>query len=240
MLGDECFKLAKEAKDVTPDHIPAYNEELVRLVTQESRYLWRRVVELIQATESSSQQSSSGVFSPSQSTSKPDLSSQPFSNDPADVSRSMESENMQGQVALYVHTIERNKRCLMAYHRKRAEFLQSLLWAVHLAPTMVPQNVSQRLAPEEQNYAREYAKLNMKYRDSVEATLCPNDSLDWALNGEVPPRDLLIEVRVHRDCGEIVTQSGIVNLQAGTQHYLCRSDVEHLLTIGYLEHINPT
>ncbi|KAJ1951090.1 DNA replication protein psf1 [Linderina macrospora] len=128
----------------------------------------------------------------------------------------------------------------MAYHRKRTEFLQSLLWTAHLAPTMVPQSVSQKLAPEEQNYAREYAKLNMKYRDEVEATLCPNDSLDWGLSGEIPPRDLLIEVRVHKDCGEIVTQCGIVNLQAGTQHYLCRSDVEHLLTIGYLEHINPT
>ncbi|KAJ2890304.1 hypothetical protein IWW38_004209, partial [Coemansia aciculifera] len=47
MLGDEAFRLAKEAKDITADHIPAYNDEQVRLVTQETRYLWTRIEEMI-------------------------------------------------------------------------------------------------------------------------------------------------------------------------------------------------
>lgn len=47
----------------------------------------------------------------------------------------------------------------------------------------------------------------------------------------------MIEVRVLKDCGEIVTDSGPVNLQQNTYHYLKRSDVEHLIQQNYVEEI---
>ena len=49
-----------------------------------------------------------------------------------------------------------------------------------------------------------------------------------------PPKDLYIEVRVEKDCGEIFTDSGAVTLERGTTHYLRRSDVEHLIRQGFL------
>ncbi|KAI9500487.1 DNA replication protein psf1 [Coemansia spiralis] len=244
MLGDEAFRLAKEAKDITPDHIPAYNEEQVRLVTQETRYLWTRIEEMIASLNSSASQ---GQVSQQSSAQPVTLSSQTYNtqrysqqqNTMEHISDSqLEANNINGQTALYFLTLSRNKRCLLAYHHRRTQFLRSLLWTLHLAPSLVPGDLSTRLSPEEQNYIREYARLNSVYRDAVESQIYPNDSLDWVADGELPPRDLLIEVRVVKDCGEIVTENGVVNLQAGTQHYLHRSDIEHLITIGYLEHIN--
>ncbi|KAJ2004302.1 DNA replication protein psf1 [Coemansia thaxteri] len=253
MLGDEAFRLAKEAKDITADHIPAYNEEQVRLVTQEARYLWMRIEEMIaglntattaaaaipsQQRDAQSQVPGSRQLGYSQA-SQVDQQHQSQQSTQRSALQT-EIENTNAQTALYFLTLNRNKRCLLAYHHRRAQFLRLLLWTLHLASSMVPSSLSQRLSPEEQNYARDYARLNSSYRDAVEGQLCPSDSLNWTADGELPPRDLFIEVRVVKDCGEIVTENGVVNLQAGTQHYLHRSDVEHLVTIGYLEHINPS
>ncbi|KAJ2261937.1 DNA replication protein psf1 [Coemansia sp. RSA 376] len=247
MLGDEAFRLAKEAKDIAADHIPAYNEEQVRLVTQETRYLWTRIEEMIASLNTAvANQQRDGL-------SQTDLrSSQPHGlpnqqkhslSQTASTQQSAaqaEIENTNAQTALYFLTLNRNKRCLLAYHHRRTQFLRSLLWTLHLASSMIPASLSLRLSSEEQNYARDYARLNSTYRDAIENQLCPSDSLNWAADGELPPRDLFIEVRVIKDCGEIVTENGVVNLQAGTQHYLHRSDVEHLVTIGYLENVNPS
>ncbi|KAJ2842470.1 DNA replication protein psf1 [Coemansia brasiliensis] len=252
MLGDEAFRLAKDAKDISESHIPVYNEEQVRLVTQETRYLWTRIEEMIASlstAESQDAQSSLNILSQgASSTSSHGYSqakSQPMLDSDIDGLGSIgptqtERENVNGQTSLYMLTVGRNKRCLLAYHHRRMEFIRSLLWTLHLAPSLVPPSVTARLSPEEQNFAREYARLNSAYRDAVEEQLCPTESLDWTASGELPPRDIFIEVRVVKDCGEIVTESGVVSLQAGTQHYLRRTDIEHLLTIGYLEHINST
>ncbi|KAJ1796420.1 DNA replication protein psf1, partial [Coemansia sp. RSA 2598] len=255
--------LAKEAKNITSDHIAPYNEEQVRLVTQETRYLWTRIEEMIASLNSADSQGTA-ARGPGQgetqdaymdvSSDQPDTlhtqqsershvevgSTNPIFGTSTSHTKSSEFvENTNAQSTLYLVTLNRNKRCLLAYHHRRMEFLRSLLWSLHLAPSLVPPQLSQRLSPEEQNYVREYAKLNSAYRDAVESQLCPSDSLDWTASGELPPRDLFIEVRVVKDCGEIVTENGVVNLQAGSQHYLHRSDVEHLITIGYLEHISP-
>ncbi|KAJ1890550.1 DNA replication protein psf1 [Kickxella alabastrina] len=263
MLGDEAFRLVKEAKDITTEHIPTYNEEQVRLVTQETRYLWTRIEEMIASLNTSNNNSQQGTstaynqtssaaasggsnLATSQTYMRSNLQTQDMDGNLMNGSgmggRVTDGnefvENTNAQAALYLLTLNRNKRCLLAYHRRRVEFVRSLLWALHLAPSLAPSALSLRLAPEELNYAREYARLNSAYRDAVEGQLCHNESLDWTANGELPPRDLLIEVRVVKDCGEIVTENGVVNLQAGSQHYLHRSDIEHLITIGYLEHIS--
>lgn len=46
-----------------------------------------------------------------------------------------------------------------------------------------------------------------------------------------------MEVRVLRDCGEIMTESGIVNLEVNSTHFLRRVDVEQLIRQGLLEQI---
>ena len=50
-----------------------------------------------------------------------------------------------------------------------------------------------------------------------------------------PPRDLYVEVRVLKECGEIVTERGPVTLDLGSTHYLKRADVENLIRLGHLE-----
>lgn len=52
-----------------------------------------------------------------------------------------------------------------------------------------------------------------------------------------PPKDLFVEVRVLRDCGEIMTENGLVNLEANSTHFLRRVDVEQLIRQGLLEQI---
>ena len=52
---------------------------------------------------------------------------------------------------------------------------------------------------------------------------------------KIPPKDPFIEVRVLKDYGEITTDSGTVNLQKNTVHFLRRSDVELLIRQGVLE-----
>ncbi|KAJ2402356.1 DNA replication protein psf1 [Coemansia sp. RSA 2559] len=241
MLGDEAFRLAKEAKDITADHIPAYNEEQVRLVTQETRYLWTRIEEIYAGLNSLSSQTyaSQNPSSQQQQQHPGAMDSQEDRREVGYDSQTEDRNNANGQTTLYAQTLARNKRCLLAYHDRRARFLRSLLWMLHLAPSLVPGKLLARMSPDEQSYMREYAKLNSAYRDAVEAQLIPSGSLDWAANGELPPRDPLIEVRVVKDCGEVVTENGVVSLQAGTQHYVSRADVEHLITIGYLEHVSP-
>lgn len=52
-----------------------------------------------------------------------------------------------------------------------------------------------------------------------------------------PPKDLYIEVRVLRDCGEVMTENGLVHLEANSTHFLRRADVEQLIRQGLLEQI---
>ena len=52
-----------------------------------------------------------------------------------------------------------------------------------------------------------------------------------------PPKQLMVEVRVLVDCGEIMTETGSVNLSKGTQHSLRRTEVEHLVRQGLLEEL---
>jgi GINS complex subunit 1 len=55
----------------------------------------------------------------------------------------------------------------------------------------------------------------------------------------VPPKHLFIEVRALENVGDIVTDNGsTINLEAGTTHNVRRSDVEHLIRRGSLEHIS--
>ena len=52
-----------------------------------------------------------------------------------------------------------------------------------------------------------------------------------------PPKEPLITVRCLTDLGELVTESGTLQLDKGSQHFVRRSDVEGLIRQGQLEHI---
>jgi GINS complex subunit 1 len=54
----------------------------------------------------------------------------------------------------------------------------------------------------------------------------------------LPPKQVFTEVRVLRDCGEIMSDHGPVNLAQNTQHYLRKSDVQELINSGAIQAIN--
>lgn len=114
--------------------------------------------------------------------------------------------------------MRRNKRCLLAYHRTRADKLEELVWngVDVLEPVSAEQdNVGQSrsgadlgsgegntssLSPEEEEYVRQYSDLLAVYKGQW---------TDIDLTGSLePPRDLFIDVRVLKDAGEIQTEYG--------------------------------
>jgi GINS complex subunit 1 len=116
--------------------------------------------------------------------------------------------------------MRRNKRCLLAYHRQRAEKVQEKVWkgedlleegpagpGSEMGESMGQEGMERgngggksSLSPEEEEYARGYAELLAAYKGQW---------TDIDLTGSlVPPRDLFIDVRVLKDAGEIQTEYG--------------------------------
>ena len=110
-------------------------------------------------------------------------------------------------------SMRRNKRCLLAYHRQRAEKVQEMVWkGVDLldegnavAGAVDGEDGGERagstnVSPEEEEYARAYSELLAAYKGRW---------TDVDLTGSLePPRDLFIDVRVLKDAGEIQTEYG--------------------------------
>jgi GINS complex subunit 1 len=113
--------------------------------------------------------------------------------------------------------MRRNKRCLLAYHRVRADKLERMCWDgqdvldQHQQSTgtggdgdkgsgAAAGTASSSLSPEEEDYARQYMDLLAAYKGQW---------TDIDLTGSLePPRDLFIDVRVLKDAGEIQTEYG--------------------------------
>ncbi|CAI5724677.1 unnamed protein product [Peronospora effusa] len=119
----------------------------------------------------------------------------------------------------------RNKRCLIAYVYHRMEKIKALRWETG---TIIPDSLAQNLCQREVQLFHQYDQLLTNYMTDFELDL----SADLK-----PPKDLYVEVRVLRDCGEVMTESGVVNLTAHSQHFLRRVVVEQLIRQGLLEQI---
>mmetsp|Transcript_21023 Transcript_21023/g.41232 ORF Transcript_21023/g.41232 Transcript_21023/m.41232 type:complete len:195 (+) Transcript_21023:198-782(+) len=120
----------------------------------------------------------------------------------------------------------RNKRCLLAYLKHRADALGQLRWD---AGSAIPEDLKRKLCAEEVQYFAEYDNMLLDYMRDVD--------LDLGADME-PPKNLYVEVRVLRDCGELDTISGTIVLAKDTTHNLRRADVEHLIRQGALEQIS--
>ena len=136
--------------------------------------------------------------------------------------------------------MRRDKRCLLAYHRVRAEKLEALVWNGEelekhqdgnpsdkdaAAPSTT--NTSQNsLSPEEASYFHAYTDFLSQYKAQY---------TDIDLTGSLePPTDLFIDVRVLKDAGEIQTEYGAINLTKNSQFFVRKGDVERLIQAGFL------
>lgn len=112
--------------------------------------------------------------------------------------------------------MRRNKRCLLAYHRVRAEKLEEMCWkGIDVLEQQQPSESDEgpassqsgghsSLSPEEEEYFRQYSDLLAVYKGQW---------TDIDLTGSLePPKDLFIDVRVLKDAGEIQTEYGYVLL----------------------------
>jgi GINS complex subunit 1 len=153
-------------------------------------------------------------------------------------------------------SMRRNKRCLLAYHRVRAEKLEAMAWEgrdmdmdvdvdvdVGAAEegantnanakdtnTNSGNNLQNSWSPEEESYFRKYVDLLAQFKGQW---------TDIDLTGSLePPRDLFIDVRVLKDAGEIQTEYGAINLTKNSQFYVRQGDVERLIQMGFLQRLS--
>ncbi|EEH17978.1 DNA replication complex GINS protein psf1 [Paracoccidioides brasiliensis Pb03] len=154
------------------------------------------------------------------------------------------SENHATACALLVDhlSMRRNKRCLLAYHRVRAEKLEEMCWqgrdVLDEEQMQGGDPVSQgggghaanSLSPEEMEYFRQYSDMLAAYKGHW---------IDIDLTGSLkPPKDLFIDVRVLKDAGEIQTEYGAITLTKNSQFYVRLGDVERLIAQGYLQRLS--
>jgi len=147
-------------------------------------------------------------------------------------------------------SMRRNKRCLLAYHRVRAERLEAMVWegrdlddtgknvegqgqnagqGERDASMRTGASTENSLSPEEESYFRRYGELLAQVKGQW---------TDVDLTGSLePPRDLFIDVRVLKDAGEIQTEYGAINLTKNSQFFVRQGDVERLIQMGFLQRI---
>ncbi|ODV82090.1 DNA replication complex GINS protein PSF1 [Suhomyces tanzawaensis NRRL Y-17324] len=145
-------------------------------------------------------------------------------------------------------SMRRNKRCLLAYERLRAEKVAEFAWLnidpigdpnatkshTTIADNYIYSNYTTQLSLDNLNHAEEeyfkaYQDLMLEYKSAF---------ADIDLSGDLePPTNIFIDVRVLKDGGEVQTEYGSFNLIKDSQFYVRKSDVERLIQQGYLEEL---
>lgn len=144
----------------------------------------------------------------------------------------------QCQYVVAMLSMERNKRCLLAYQKMRSEILDSMVWdnngmefssAISNHPNLSSFD-SSVLSHAEQEYLKEYAQLLTELKSGELSEIDLTGMLQ-------PPSDVFIDVRVLKDAGQIETEYGVFNLIKDSQFFVRQSDVERLIQQGYLQKI---
>lgn len=181
MYGDTATKLIQDSRRTQNlDTLPPYQDELVTSITREILDLSKDAEELGQAYREA----------------QLELSQQ------QDIPEEELKENRQMLCALLVMhlSMARNKRCLMAYQKLRADNLARMAWS---ETDYLDAAATYNLSPVEQEYLKQYSELVVDYKGIW---------TDVDLTGSLePPRDLFIDVRVLKDAGEIQTEYGYVS-----------------------------
>lgn len=125
-------------------------------------------------------------------------------------------------------SLERNQRCLLSYSYNRLRILRDMRWEVG---SVLPEDTRLCLCEQEVQWFSRYNRLLATYMRSVS-----DGYLDLTLYTS-PPKSLYVEVRCLVDYGEFETEDGdVVQLTKGSVHNLPRSQCEHLIRQGVLEH----
>ena len=127
--------------------------------------------------------------------------------------------------------LERNQRCLLAYVYNRMTKICDYRWEVG---SVLPPDFKLCLCEQEVQWFNRYNRSLATYMRKIGGSR----GLDLTQHMQ-PPKSLYIEVRCLEDYGEFETEDGVViQLKLNSQHYLLRSQCEHLIKQGILEHIH--
>ena len=155
-----------------------------------------------------------------------------------EAARNLEDGTPTNDMVIYIAIINRNKRCLLAYHNHRLERLKELYWAAAgTLPLLLSTSTSgqpsadirDKLSPHEVNFLRAYAENITAFSKGLDMDLFPSITH--------PPKDLHVTVRVARECGVVQTDLGNIEFKKGHRYQVRRSDIEHLIVQGFLEEV---
>ena len=137
-----------------------------------------------------------------------------FEQNQKDVSATVAGES--GRIAgvqLRHASLERNKRCLLAYVYNRMEKVRDMRWDFG---SVLPDDIKSSLNENEIGWFSRYNRSLAKYMKNVGIDLTQDSK---------PPKTLYIEVRCLIDYGEFETEDGgVVLLKKNSQHLLHRAD----------------
>lgn len=153
--------------------------------------------------------------------------------------------------------MRRNKRCLLAYEKLRADKIDEFSW-LNIDPITEAGNTdpnrnnfgstgngSNSLASNSANYTTQLNLDNLNHAEQEYyknyqhlITNYKSNFADIDLSGDLdPPTNIFTDVRVLKNGGEVQTEYGVFNLIKDSQFYVRKSDVERLIQQGYLEEI---
>ncbi|WWC71339.1 uncharacterized protein I206_105293 [Kwoniella pini CBS 10737] len=152
----------------------------------------------------------------------------------------------------------RNKRCLLTYLSTRINGIKERWWdsggslAYLLSNEILGDNnnnnnelendfekeisndkdLKNNLSPQEIDFLKGYNNLMLDYKSDF------LDILDLNSNLNKPPKELMIDIRVIKDAGEIFLENGEkVDFRKGERFRLNRSNIERLIVQGFLEEV---
>ncbi|KAA1477839.1 hypothetical protein DENSPDRAFT_845046, partial [Dentipellis sp. KUC8613] len=85
----------------------------------------------------------------------------------ADVESGHANDAPTAALLVYQTAVLRNKRCLLAYHEHRLDFLRTLFWSSGASlPYILSPEYRSRLSPQEVDYLRSYNTALLAYRSA--------------------------------------------------------------------------
>lgn len=144
--------------------------------------------------------------------------------------------HLKSSLTINIGIMERQRRCVLAYLMARAEKIQKMRW--ELGAILTPQ-LKEKLSVDVCKPNRQETEFFATY-DKLLTNYARTMNFDSWAELDLPPKNLFIEIRVLQDGGTIQTETGTLTLQKGTQRLVRRSEVEHLIKLGIVEHVSTS
>lgn len=98
----------------------------------------------------------------------------------------------------------------------------------------IPERSKPNLVNAELDFFSDYTNLLRMYPKHFDRASVHIDLMEDLSH---PPTDMIVEVRVLKNIGQVYTEDGAIYLEKGTQHTMRRAEAEPYIRQGKLEHI---